>query len=739
MEFRIADTFTTSLARLTNQEQKAVKTTSFDLQMDPSGPGLSYHKLDRAADPSFASVRVSRDIRLIVHRTKASLMLCYVDHHDRAYAWAERRKIVTHPRTGAAQLVEVRERIEEVPVHVPVEVPAPAPAEPRLFADVPDDDLLRYGVPEDWLPEVLSATESDLFDLADQLPQEAAEALLELATGGTPEVAPLPAVADPFRHPDALRRFRVMENAEELALALEYPWERWTIFLHPTQRQYVERDYNGPARVAGTAGTGKTVVALHRAAWLARNHPDARVLLTTFSPSLAANLSVKLDRLVSEPSVRQRIDVETLTDAVLRMHEEIIGPPKLVSDERLSGIVAVAGTEEGTSLTPGFVEAEWREVVDAWNLKTWGSYRDVPRLGRKTRLGLKQRETLWAVFDRVRDQLTAQGLMTVPMVLDAIAMAMPAGRPRYDYAIVDEAQDLGVAQLRFLAALGAGRDDALFFSGDLGQRIFQTPFSWRSLGVDVRGRSFILRVNYRTSHQIRRQADRLLPRSLADVDGVAEDRRGVLSVFDGAPPKIQTCDSVEDEANQVSAWITRLITQGVAPGEIGIFVRSKPELARAIQAASSTQRKWAQIDSSVGDHGDAISVGTMHLAKGLEFRAVAVMACDDVVVPNQERVESVTDEADLEEVYNTERHLLYVACTRARDHLMVSGVRPASEFLDDLLELRRSKMPSRTFSQPRGASTEPGIPKRNSPPWYQCGAGKTESLGRFRLIHCYYW
>ena len=222
MEFRIADTFTASLAKLINQEQKAVKTTAFDLQMDPSNPGLSYHKLDRAKDPNFSSVRVNRDIRLIVHRTKSSLMLCYVDHHDNAYAWAERRKIVTHPRTGAAQLVEVRETVEEIVVRVPVEVPEPTPTEPPLFAGVPEDDLLQYGVPEDWLPAVLSATESSLFDLADHLPQEAMEALLELATGGTPEVAPMPVVDDPFQHPDALRRFRVMDNAEELAQALEY-------------------------------------------------------------------------------------------------------------------------------------------------------------------------------------------------------------------------------------------------------------------------------------------------------------------------------------------------------------------------------------------------------------------------------------------------------------------------------------------------------------------------------------
>src|SRR5213076_2441067 len=154
MNFLIADTFTDSLARLTGDEQKAVKTTAFDLQMNPSGPGLSFHKLDKAKDKNFWSVRVSSDIRLIVHKTHDSLLLCYVDHHDKAYDWAERRKLETHPQTGAAQLVEIRERVEEITVPKYVEAPRSAPAKPLLFTGLSDDELLSYGVPPEWLADV---------------------------------------------------------------------------------------------------------------------------------------------------------------------------------------------------------------------------------------------------------------------------------------------------------------------------------------------------------------------------------------------------------------------------------------------------------------------------------------------------------------------------------------------------------------------------------------------------------
>jgi len=341
MEFRIADTFTDSLDKLTGQEQKAVKTTAFDLQLNPENPGMQFHKLEKARDPNFWSVRVNRDVRLIVHKTDASMLLCYVDHHDKAYQWAERRKLETHPKTGAAQLVEVRETVKEYTIPKYVEVEQPAPPKPLLFADVPEYDLLGYGVPAEWIDDVRKADEDTVLDLTDHLPSEAAEALLDLAIGITPQIShPVADGADPFDHPDAQRRFRVMNNVEELERALDYPWEKWTIFLHPDQRQLVERDYNGPARVSGSAGTGKTIVALHRAVFLARTHPDGRVLLTTFSETLANALRNKLRRLISnEPRMGERLEVYAMSEIGQRLYELNISRPQIASREVIQQIL----------------------------------------------------------------------------------------------------------------------------------------------------------------------------------------------------------------------------------------------------------------------------------------------------------------------------------------------------------------------------------------------------------------
>lgn len=687
MEFRIADTFTGSLTKLTGDEQKAVKTAAFDLQLNPAQPSLQFHKLDKAKDRRFWSVRVSSDIRLIVHRTDASLLLCYVAHHDDAYHWAERRKLEIHPKTGAAQLVEVRETVQEIRIPKFVEVAQTGSPKTLLFAGVSEDMLLSYGVPTEWLADVRNANEDTLLELADHLPSEAAEALLDLATGVVPK-ASKPAVAgDPFAHPDAQRRFRALANVEELERALDYPWDKWAVFLHPAQRTLVERDYNGPARVAGSAGTGKTIVALHRAVFLARTNPDARVLLTTFSDPLANALRTKLRGLISnQPRLGERLEVHSINAIGRRLYEANFGRPQIASQVTVQEVLSeAAGAVDGHKFSARFLLTEWEQVVDAWQLESWESYRDVVRLGRKTRLKEAQRVILWSIFERVRSALKARGLVTWPVIFSRVASKIrESAHPPFEFTVVDEAQDASVPQLRFLAALGAGRPNSLFFAGDLGQRIFQQPFSWKALGVDVRGRSTALRINYRTSHQIRTQADQLLGPEVSDVDGNTEERRGTISTFNGPPPDIMVLDTPQEEMNAVSQWLAERTKEGVVPHEMGVFVRSAAQLDRARAAVEGAKVPYKLLDDSVETITGRASIGTMHLAKGLEFRTVVVMACDDEVIPLQERIEAVADDADLEEVYNTERHLLYVACTRARDHLLVTSVDPASEFLDDL-------------------------------------------------------
>lgn len=694
MEFRIADTFTTSLCRLTASEQKQVKQTAFDVQVNPANPGLRFHKLERGRDKNFCSLSVDMDIRIIAHRTDQSLLFCYVDHHDKAYAWAEKRKLEVHPKTGAVQIVEVQEVVQDMAQAVTSHTP-----ERALFASVSDDRLLSFGVPEDWLPAVRALADHDaLLELALHLPAEAGEALLNMALGRMPDTTPFVKLVTPrdlsaaFMHPDSQRRFRLMGSAEELQRALEFPWDKWLVFLHPDQRALAEGTFAGPIKVCGSAGTGKTVVALHRAAHLARTNPDARILLTTLSDPLAHALRNKLNCLLAhEPKLAERIDVRALAAQAKRLFQlrarDAAAYSTLASKPRIMDILRrEMAALDLKGYTERFLYAEWHELVDARQITSWEDYRTTPRLGRKTRLSEQRRQTLWALFERMNNALTEQNLYTEASLYTRLAsMLAESANPPFDFIVVDEAQDLSYAQMRFVAALGAHRPDALCFCGDLGQRIFQLPFSWKSLGVDIRGRSFTLRVNYRTSHQIRSQADKLLDAEFTDADGNVEKRSNPISAFNGPQPDIQSFASQEEESLAVGQWLAARRADGVSAREMAVFVRSEAEISRAEAALRQAEIPYAVLDSDMDIPSDSATIAAMHLAKGLEFQAVAVMACDADVIPSQQRIEDMGDDTDLEDVYNTERQLLYVACTRARDYLLICGVEQTSEFLDDLL------------------------------------------------------
>lgn len=698
MQFRIADSFSKALGKLSSQEQSAAKITAFDLQQNPSAPGLKFHRIDKSKDPNFWSVRVNRDVRIVVHKTADSFLLCHVAHHDDAYAWAERRRIEAHPKTGAAQIVEVRERVEEIAHFVPpasepvVQAAADVRQEqflPPLFLDLSHDALLDVGVPEDWLEDVRNASEDTFFEITEHLPAEAAESLLDYAATGiwrSPEERQVD--VNPFDHPDAQRRFRVMENVEELTLALEYPWDQWAVFLHPSQRQIVEQDFDGPARVSGSAGTGKTVVALHRAVNILKSDAQAKVLLTTFSSPLANALKFKLGMLVGkETESASRMTVLPFNGVAKELFTLAFAyDPRPAKHEHISAALQSAADDLGVSeFSSRFLLSEWLKVVDAWQIDSLDSYATVPRLGRKNRMGSKQRERAWPIFEKARMLLEGKGYQTWPAIFAAVTEHFAARDHKpFTHIVVDEAQDLGVPELRMLAAISDTDANALFFAGDLGQRIFQEPFSWKTLGVDIRGRSKTLKVNYRTSHQIRTVVDRLLPKTVRDVDGNEEDRTGTVSVFNGPAPTVSILSDPNEECRTVGLWVSEAIEDGVVPEEIGIFVRSEKELARARAVVKEAGQVPLELSDRVEENEGRISIGTMHLAKGLEFKVVIVMACDNDVLPLQERIETVADEDELDEVYETERHLFYVACTRARDSLYVSGVSPASEFLSDL-------------------------------------------------------
>lgn len=685
----LSSTFTDALTRLSQAEAGATMQAAIRYSADPTGNSLQMHRIDKS--DGFWSLRANRDIRIILHKDGDKTTLAYAGHHDDAYKWAERRRFVPHERTGAMQIVQLAETQDtdlssgEVCQPALKITPMVSPAVSKAvqpFWILTDDQMLDVGVPREWLNQVRETAEDDIHSLTERLPAEAAEALEDFATGGRLQdhiVRPAAPGSNPFAHPDAQRRFRMLDDVEELQAALDAPFEKWAVFLHPAQRALVGKTVTGPTRVSGSAGTGKTIVALHRAVHLAKSNPAAQVLLTTFSKSLAQALERKRDVLVqSEPALRQRITVRPLDQAAWEMYTAHFGQPNRATSPQIRALIAKAMKAGlGSDLTAEFLFEEWQELVDAWGVTNPETYTTIPRLGRRTRLGPRQREAAWSVFTSVRQRLDERGLVTWAMIYEQLTKAVADGGAfPFDHVVVDEAQDLTVAQVSFLAAIGQSCADALFLAGDIGQRIFRLPFSWARLGLDIRGRSHSLKVNYRTSHQIRAAADRLLPPAITDLDGIEEGRCGTVSVFDGPAPQVSLFADSSAESEAVSHWLSECLSDEIAASDIGVLVRSNGQLTRAREAIRAAGLDpWDKT---------GVAVETMHGAKGLEFRAVAVIACDEDVLPDPVRMAAIGDIAELETAYETERHLLYVACTRARDRLLVSGVAPGSEFLDDL-------------------------------------------------------
>jgi len=673
----LAVTFNRSLGRLTAGEQALAKQIVVDYMTDPTRPSLSLHRVDRARDKRFWTIRASRDLRIVVFKEGARSIFCYIGHHDEAYNWAEGRRFEVHPTTGAAQIVELVEVVREE-----IRVVSKEAARPGRLANETPGYLLSLGVPDSFVDLVRKVDDDGLLELLPHLPEEAQEALLDLATGNRPLPASAPAmnrIADPFVHPDAQRRFWVVNDQEMLAQALEKPWAEWLVFLHPSQRAAVERNFSGAARVSGSAGTGKSVVAMHRAAHLARMHEKGRVLLTTFSKTLAGKLSDGMDTLLGAASdARARVEVAHL-HAYACAHVSRLERPEIADDRTIERLIGEARGHLDGDFDLNFLRAEWDAVIDFWGISSFEGYRDIPRVGRGAALAVAVRKRLWDVFAKVREGLASCKIHTFGDICDLLRQRIEADSARpFTYVIVDEAQDFGPREMRLVASLAP--PGALFFAGDVGQRIFRWPFSWKAAGIDVRGRSLRLKVNYRTSAEIRRFSDRMLQTRITDVDDEVEDRK-TLSLLHGAEPDIQSAVDLAGEIDLLVSWLARMREQGVIAGEIAIFARTRKVLEERVQPALARCGlcgAWLSPDLSA--ETGSVTIGTLHAAKGLEFRAVAVVACDDSQLPLRAALGLAKDPEARQIVEERELSLFYVGCTRAREHLLVTWSGQPSRF-----------------------------------------------------------
>ena len=689
MAFILAQTFMKQLKKLPQKEQGLVSRTVLELQMDPTARTFSLHKVD--GNTGWWSAYANGDLRIILKREgDDGMILCWTDHHDKAYLWAQRHVLAEHPVTHTMQLVEIPEVVAEPKIETsPAEAKPVAAASKRPLCEligIGRDELLAFGVPEAWIERVLAASEEDeLLDIGEKhLPPDAAEAVLKIAVGERPE---LPKPDDGEDNDDGWdsQSWWVVSKDDDLKQVLENAdWDTWCVYLHPSQRKIAYRAYNGPYRVCGSAGTGKTVVALHHAKFVLESDSDARVLVTTFSVPLAEDLRKRCRPLMS-PKMLERCDVTTLPrfarkqfDAIFPNHEPLI-PHKELRLEALA-ILKVHAAELPIGITPQFALSEFERVVEPRQITTEDEYLKTRRRGVHTRLSVEKRKAIWSVLQHVYDGINRlEGYVTTEQMYARLSdyYRTHPDAPRYHtHVVVDECQDLCEVELDFLTAY-LGRDGKAFFAGDIGQRIIRYSFPWKPHGVDLRGRGRVLKVNYRTTQEIRSMADRLTDLDANDADDISQNRKGTISLLSGPKPEIRQFKTQEEESVGVAEWLNHIYSElNIPANQVAIFYRSEKEYGRAVEA----MRK-----SVYGYEGEAKPrLAEMFEAKGLEYRAAVVMACDSDVIPSPARLAEADLIAGLEEIYDTERNLLYVACTRARDYLLITSAGVPSELLLDM-------------------------------------------------------
>ena len=679
----VAGEFFDAATRLSSTDKASAVEFISQFRENPAHPSLRLHRLTGVKSKGMWSARIGRGPRAILHKDGDTWVLLYAAKHDDAYDWARRRDVGRHPVTGSLQIVESVETVREVERVVSV-----APKAPPLFAGHGDDYLTSLGVPVDWLPTVRRIREEDdLLSVCEKLPQDVSERLLSLGAGEfvTPP-PPLPPERPVTEAQGIQARFYVVEDEEGLAAALRAPMDRWIAFLHPSQREFVAAEFSGPSKVSGSAGTGKTVVAMHRARHLAKLGED--VLLTSYVRTLCDNIQHNLRKFCREEELA-RITVSTVhkqARSIARTVEPrpIPADPSLVRRHLYDALELYA-----PGFDADFVRIEWEEVVRAQGIDSWAEYRGAQRTGRGQGLGVAERKRLWQVFGAVLDRMREANRLDWPGMSKRAAELIESGKASSPFTavIVDEVQDLNPPDLRFLCALCANRPENLMVCGDAGQRIYSGGFSLKALGIDVRGRARVLRINYRTTEQIRKAADQVLGSSADDMDGGVKSRAETRSLLRGPVPELHGYESREEEDAAGVALIKAWLDSGLRPDAVGVFGRTRNRIGHLADALSEAGVPCELLSDRGESAKNAVSLGTMHRAKGLEFKCVLTLGCGDSVLPNRHVLRRAKEDPSAwERALNMEKRLLYVAMTRARDELRITWKGKPSRFLAELTD-----------------------------------------------------
>jgi hypothetical protein len=686
----LSDDFLRSFSAIPRDRQQAVMKFVSQFRQNPTSPGINYEKIREATDPAMRSVRIDQSYRGVVLKPDKGNVYCllWVGKHDDAYEWAARRRVAIHPELGNIQVFEVVNEAAAIPA-------APVASLPKsLFSKLKDRELLRLGVPEESVAQVRTVTsETELDALETQLPDDAYEALFLYAAGEPyedlirelekPDIVDTADFAVALDRDATKRHFLVLTEDSDLEALLAAPLATWRVFLHPSQRKLIERPWNGPVRVLGGAGTGKTVVAMHRAVWLARkyaNLPGKPVLFTTYTRTLADDIATQI-AMITTPAERDRIEIVNVDQWARGLLRRFGYKQELLFDEkrrREFWARALTRIPDNVDYPEAFYRAEFERVVLPQGCESAEDYMVASRIGRGVQVSRLQRKALWPVFAEYRAQLrTANFREFEEAYRDALVLLKKEGTLLGIRAIVaDETQDMSAAALSLLRAAVPVEANDVFVVGDAHQRIYRHKVTLSKVGIDIKGRGRRLRINYRTTDEIRRWATAKLANcTIDDLDGQPDTLMGYRSLTHGAPPEEISNASRDAERKTLREKLTELRSEGFVDSNICLVLRTNEEVDEYADWLKVAGEVVLRLDRATPDNQDkpGIRVATMHRVKGLEFDAVIIAGYKSP----EYYVEKFSEDSDagaLVDGLTNERCLLHVAATRAKRYLLVSRI-----------------------------------------------------------------
>ncbi len=690
------------MVRMPPKIQPKVSKFITQFQANPTASGINYEKIRDAKDKRMRSVRIDQDYRGIVLKPDQGniYMLLWLDKHDAAYDWARRHKVNINADTGTLQVFVAEQEILQHEAQSGTGNQAASGA----FNLLKDRELLRLGVPKEQLALVRSVrNEYELDRIEYRLPREAYEGLFMYLAGSRYEeiinereqVIPDSVDTNDFdaalQRSSSQARFVVVEDELELQRMLNAPLDLWRVFLHPSQRKMATGIKNGSVRVLGGAGTGKTVVAMHRAKWLAEHlAPGKKVLFTTFTRNLAIDIEQNLSS-ICDPELMEKIEVINLDQWVNRLLRQRNYDYQIAyGSNNTSWKKALDLAPAELDLSDAFYRDEWEKVIQPQSIETLDDYKRAKRIGRGTRLNRLKRVKIWPVFAEYRNLLSRAGKCEVDDAYRDAAASIEHDRGGLPYTsiVVDEAQDMGTQAFRLIRQIVPEAPNDIFIVGDGHQRIYgRNKAVLGQCGINIRGRSRKLKINYRTTDEIRRWAVNILEGlPVDDLDGGKDDNQGYKSLVHGDAPRLEHFSTVVEQDKFVVDLLARRMREGVSLGEICIVARIKRELDHLEKVLSEADIPHYVLNPSSSDqkNQDAVRLGTMHRVKGLEFDEMVLISLNKGIVPLAKAIDSKGDSVEKRQADLEERALLYVAITRAKKRVVILSYGELSNFLSSI-------------------------------------------------------